>query len=354
MNWVTELARPDIVALAPYEHAAWRPELERLHANEAPWRQPGDTSIAGLNRYPEPQPVELIARLAALYDVAPECLLVTRGSDEAIDLLVRAFCRAGEDAVLVCPPTFGMYVVTAEIQGAAIANVPLRPESGFDLDEAVLLARCTKAVKLVFLCSPNSPTGNLLSEESVLRIARQLEGRAILVVDEAYIEFAQIPSLAPRVRQMAHLAVLRTLSKAHALAGARCGVVIAAAEVIALLRKVISPYALSQLTIESVLGFLEPSKLEMVARRVAVIQAERERLAHELSACRSIARVWPSAANFLLVDFVDAASAADALSRTCAAGLLIRDVRGKPGLERALRISIGTPDQNDRLLEALR
>jgi len=219
MNWVTELARPDIVALAPYEHAAWRPELERLHANEAPWRQPGDTSIAGLNRYPEPQPVELIARLAALYDVAPECLLVTRGSDEAIDLLVRAFCRAGEDAVLVCPPTFGMYVVTAEIQGAAIANVPLRPESGFDLDEAVLLARCTKAVKLVFLCSPNSPTGNLLSEESVLRIARQLEGRCDSGWWTRRISSSRrFPSLARRVRQMAHLAVA-----AHTLQGSRSG-----------------------------------------------------------------------------------------------------------------------------------
>jgi histidinol-phosphate aminotransferase len=354
MNWVQELARPDIVALAPYEYAAWRPELERLHANEGPWRQPGDTTIAGLNRYPEPQPVELIARLAALYDVPPECLLVTRGSDEAIDLLVRAFCRGGVDAVLLCPPTFGMYGVAAEIQGAGVVEVPLQAHCSFALDEPVLLAHCTKAVKLVFLCSPNSPTGNLMSEESVLRIARQLEGRAILVVDEAYIEFAQVPSLAQRVRQMPHLAVLRTLSKAHALAGARCGAVIAAADVIALLRKVISPYAISQLTIESVLAFLEPSKLEMVARRVAVIQAERERLAHEISTCRSVARVWPSAANFLLVDFIDAESAGDALSRTCAAGLLIRDVRRKPGLERALRISIGTPEQNDRLLEALR
>jgi histidinol-phosphate aminotransferase len=354
MNWIHNLARPDIVALAQYEHAVWHPELERLHANELPWRHPSDATLAGLNRYPEPQPVKLIMRLAALYGVAPGCLLVTRGSDEAIDLLMRVFCRAREDAVLVCPPTFGMYAVTAAIQGAAVVNVPLRAESGFALDEVALLAHCSKAVKLIFLCSPNSPTGNLMSVESILHIARQLEGRAILVVDEAYIEFAGVRSLARHVRQMPQLAVLRTLSKAHALAGARCGALIAAPAVITLLRKVIMPYALSQLTIESVLSCLDDSNADALGERVAAIKAARERLAQELGACRSVARVWPSAANFLLVEFTDAASAAAALNRTRAAGLLIRDMRRQPTLERALRISIGTSEQNERLLEALR
>ena len=256
MSWVERLARPDIVALVPYEHAAWLPALERMHANELPWRQSSDGTRAGLNRYPEPQPVELIARLAALYEVAPQCLLATRGSDEAIDLLVRAFCRAGADAVIVCPPTFGMYAVAAAIQGAQVIRVPLRAESGFDLDEAALLERCRDQVKLVFLCSPNNPTGNLLSEESVLRIAARLEGRALLVVDEAYIEFAPVASLAQRVAQLPQLVVLRTLSKAHGLAGARLGSLIAAVEVIALLRKVISPYAITQLSVECALHCL--------------------------------------------------------------------------------------------------
>jgi histidinol-phosphate/aromatic aminotransferase/cobyric acid decarboxylase-like protein len=172
-------------------------------------------------------------------------------------------------------------------------------------------------------------------------------------VDEAYVEFAGVESLAQRVRQMPQLAVLRTLSKAYALAGARCGAVIAAAEVIALLRKVITPYALSQLTIESVLGCLAEPNLDALRERVAAIQAERERLVREIGACRLVARVWPSAANFLLVEFIDTANAAEALKRTCAAGLLIRDMRRQPGLDRALRISIGSSEQNDRLLEAL-
>jgi histidinol-phosphate aminotransferase len=319
-----------------------------------PWRQPGDATLAGLNRYPEPQPRKLIERLASLYEVTPDDLLVTRGSDEGIDLLVRAFCRAGREAILVCPPTFGMYAVTAAIQGVAVVNVPLRAESGFALDEAALLARCTKAVKLVFLCSPNSPTGNLMSEESVLRIARQLEGRALLVVDEAYIEFARVSSLARHVRELPQLAILRTLSKAHGLAGARCGSVIATPEIIALLRKVISPYAVAQLTIECALEFLTTSNRSSLLARVAVIQAERQRLARKIGKVQSVAKVWPSAANFLLVEFNHADAAQEALSRACAAGLLIRDVRRQAGLERALRVSIGTPEQNDRLLEALR
>jgi len=354
VSWVERLARPEIVALAPYQHAAWLPQLERMHANELPWRQPRDATRAGLNRYPEPQPRELVARMAEIYDVAPECLLATRGSDEAIDLLVRAFCRAGEDAILVCTPTFGMYTLAANIQGARVIDVPLRAADGFALDEEALLARCTDRVKLVFLCSPNNPTGNLLCAESVLRIAAQLEDRALLVVDEAYIEFASAPSLAQRVRALPQLALLRTLSKAHALAGARCGALIAAAELIALLRKVISPYAIPQLTAEYVLDLLAPAQLALLPQRVAAIQGERARLAQNLQSCRAVARVWPSAANFLLVDFDKAKGAADALTLASAAGLLIRDVRRQPGLGCALRVSIGTPAQNDRLLEALR
>jgi histidinol-phosphate/aromatic aminotransferase/cobyric acid decarboxylase-like protein len=187
-----------------------------------------------------------------------------------------------------------------------------------------------------------------------LRAAEKLEGRALLVVDEAYIEFAGAASLAAHLGELPQLVVLRTLSKAHGLAGARCGAVIAAPEVIALLRKVISPYAISQLTVECVLSFLAAENPAALQERVAIIQAERARLAYELGRLGLVARVWPSAANFLLVDCRDAQAAALALSRSSAAGLLIRDLRRLRGLEAALRISIGTREQNDRLLEALR
>ena len=351
MSWVQQLARPDIVALKPYEHASWEPSLERLHANELPWRPADDDSRAGLNRYPEPQPRALVEGLAELYAVDPGSVLVGRGSDEAIDLLTRAFCRAGRDAVLVCPPTFGMYSVSARIQGAEVVQVPLRASDGFALDEQELIERSTPAVKLVFLCSPNNPTGNLLDETAMARIAQRLSGRALLVVDEAYIEFAARPSLARLVAEQPNLAILRTLSKAHGLAGARCGALIADPQVIALLRKIIPPYAIPQLTLEAVLDRLTPAARAESRAGLEVLLAERSRLLRTLPRLTRVTKVWPSDANFILVEFEDA-GAALALARE--ARLLVRDARGYPGLGRALRITVGTPAQNDRLLEAWR
>jgi histidinol-phosphate aminotransferase len=348
MSWVKELARPEIVALAPYEHASWEPPLERLHANELPWRQGGDASAAGLNRYPEPQPRALVEALAALYDVAPASVLVGRGSDEAIDLLTRAFCRAGRDAVLVCPPTFGMYSVCARIQGADVVSVPLAPSS-FALDEHAVLEHCTQEVKLLFLCSPNNPTGNLLDEAAMLRIAGKLAGRAVVVVDEAYLEFSAAPSLARHLARFPHLAILRTLSKAHGLAGARCGALVADPEVVALLRKMIPPYAITQMTLETVLPLLSPAALLSTAQGVAQIVSERTRLAAALAALPAVTRVWPSAANFLTVALE---CPQESYMRARQAHLLVRDARRHPGLSACLRVTIGTPEQNNRLLEA--
>jgi histidinol-phosphate aminotransferase len=351
VSWVTQLARPDIVALKPYEHAVWEPALERLHANEFPWRSIADESVAGLNRYPDPQSRALVERLASLYDVSPESLLVGRGSDEAIDLLLRGFCRAGVDSVLICPPTFGMYSAAARIQGAGVVTVPLRADADFALDERAVLQKWTPAVKLVFLCSPNNPTGNLLREDSILNLVRALEGRAVVVVDEAYIEFSGAQSLARRIGDLPQLAILRTLSKAYALAGARCGTLIADPEVITLLQKVIPPYAIPQLSIEAVLNVLGPAQLAISPARFAAIVSERDKVLAAFTQLPNVTRVWPSAANFVLVEFADAALA---LARSRGAHLLIRDVRGYPGLDNCLRITVGSPEQNDRLLEALR
>jgi histidinol-phosphate aminotransferase len=351
MSWVTELARPDIVALKAYEHASWEPTLERLHANELPWRSLADESVAGLNRYPEPQPQVLLERLAALYEVAPESILVGRGGDEAIDLLMRGFCRAGQDSIIICPPTFGMYSVAARIQGAQVLSVPLRADAGFALDTRAVLERCTPDVKLIFLCSPNNPTANLLSDDAILELTRAVQGRAIVVVDEAYLEFSGARSLARRIQQLPHLAIVRTLSKAHALAGARCGALIADPEVIRLLRKVIPPYAIAQQSLEAVLKALEPAQLVISSTRLEMILSERGRMLSTLPTFANITRVWPSSANFILAEFRDPALA---LARSRGAHLLIRDARGYPGLGGCLRITVGSPEQNNRLLDALR
>lgn len=348
MSWVNELARPEIVALSPYEHASWEPELTRLHANELPFRVPGDDSDAGLNRYPEPQPRALIEALAQLYEVPPSCVLAGRGSDEAIDLLTRAFCCAGRDAVLICPPTFGMYSVSARIQGAQVIAAPLAADS-FALDEQAVLQACQGRVKLLFLCSPNNPTGNLLDEAAILRIAHAVAGRALLVVDEAYLEFAAAPSLARHLARFPHLAILRTLSKAHGLAGARCGALVADPAVVALLRKIIPPYAIPQLTVETVLPLLTPQALLETRGRIEGICTQRARLAQALRALPCVRRVFPSAANFLTVELEDAA---DAYARARAAGLLVRDARRYPGLAACLRVTVGTEGHNARLLEA--
>jgi histidinol-phosphate aminotransferase len=351
MSWISDIARPEIVALKAYEHASWEPQLERMHANELPWRAVGDESDAGLNRYPEPQPRELVARLAALYGANRDQVLVGRGSDEAIDVLCRCFCRAGQDAVIVCPPTFGMYAVAARIQGAEVINVPLRVNDGFALDEDEVLRQCTPNVKLVFLCSPNNPTGNDIPAEVMLRIAARLEGRALVVVDEAYAEFSRAESLVKYIDKLPQLAVMRTLSKSHGLAGARCGTLIANPEVIALARKVIPPYAITQMTIEAVLKLLEAPQLAVMHSRISTLRAERDRMHEALSKLPGVKRLWRSDSNFILVEFADPDRA---LQSSRAANLLIREVRAQFGLPRTLRISIGTTEQNDRLLESLR
>jgi histidinol-phosphate aminotransferase len=292
----------------------------------------------------------VIERLAQVYKVPPEQLLICRGSDEAIDLLTRTFCRAHQDAVLVCPPTFGMYATAALIQGAPIISVPLVAERGFELDTSRLLSHyCLSQVKLVFLCSPNNPTGNLLREEAILAVADGLEGRAILVVDEAYIEFSGRASLAAQIARRPHVAVLRTLSKAHGLAGARLGTLIADPEVIALVRKLIAPYAVPQVILEAVTALLSAQHLRTLPRRVGQIRAERARLHQALGVLPGVTAVLPSEANFLLARFADAAGA---LERARTAGLMVRDARGYLGLEDALRITVGTAEENDRLLEA--
>jgi histidinol-phosphate aminotransferase len=348
MNKHMLLARPDIVALRPYQHAAWKPGLERLHANEMPWTPLGDDSGSGLNRYPEPQPKILAERLASLYGVRTEQLLLGRGSDEGIDLLIRAFCRATHDSILVCPPTYSMYGVTANIQGATTIEVPLL--SDYQLDVNGILAAWRDTVKLVFVCSPNNPTGNLLSGDDIRTLAREFDGKAVIVVDEAYIEFAPSGSLAQSLDTYSNLVVLRTLSKAYALAGARCGAVLAHPDIVGLLARMIQPYAVPSPTIDVAMRFTAPAAVNEMRKRIDVVRDERADLTSELTKSPLIRRVYPSDANFLLLDCTDANAVLNAAVQV---GLIIRDQRSQKALPEGVRISIGTPEQNARLLRGL-
>jgi histidinol-phosphate aminotransferase len=346
---ILQLARPEILALTPYSSARKESAGGRLwlDANENPETPSADGPL--LNRYPEPQPVGLVSQLAALYGVAPANLLVTRGSDEGIDLLLRAFCRAGRDAILITPPTYGMYAVSAAIQGARVVSVPLVREQDFSLDaDAVIRAAGFDAsVKLVFLCSPNNPTGQLLARDAVVRVTRELAGRAVIVVDEAYIEFSGQPSLVPEIAALPNLVVLRTLSKAHGLAGARVGSTIACPAIISLLQKIIAPYPIPEPVIMAASAALIPAAIDATRSAVLKIIAERERLASALKQLPSVRRVWPSDANFLLVGVDDVPAI---MTKGRATGIIWRD-RSKD-VSNALRITIGTRSENDATIAA--
>jgi histidinol-phosphate aminotransferase len=350
MNAVLSLARPEIVTLKPYSHAAWLPSLTRLHANEAPWRAGADTTAAGLNRYPEPQPLALIALFSKLYGVPESSVLATRGSDDAIDVLSRIFLRAGSDAILQCTPTFGMYQLAARIQGAAVIEIPLDRSRGWALDPDRLLAAWQPWIKLVYLCSPNNPTANLLDMAALEQVCKALEGKAIVVLDEAYIEWSGSPSLTPWLERFPTVAILRTLSKAHALAGARLGALLGHPSLVELGKRVIPPYALAQPTIECAMRALAPTELLLSQKRREDLLAERDYLRRGLAASPLVEKVWPSDANFLLIDCTDA----DRFLRDgIAGGSIVRDLRSQPALPRSLRISVGTRAQNDALLHSV-
>ena len=345
---VLDLARPEIRALKAYSSARMEASGGSvfLNANESPW--PAVMAIGALNRYHDPQPPELIARLAALYGVAPAHVLVGRGSDEAIDLLVRAFCRAEHDAIAICPPTFGMYAVSAAIQAAAVREVPLRAD--FSLDVDAVRAHVTAEVKLVFVCSPNNPTGSLVPLPAIEQLTTALRDRALVVVDEAYLEFSGAASAAGLLAHHDNIAVLRTLSKAHALAAARVGTLIAHADVIALLRKLLAAYPLPLPCVEAALAALAAPALAATRVRVDGLVRARARLGAILQRAREVCEVYPSSGNFLLVRCVDAGAL---YRRLLGAGIVVRDVSHYQALGGCLRVSVGSEADHARLEAAL-
>lgn len=347
---VLSLLRPEILALSPYSSARKESSGGRiwLDANENPLTP--STGKPLLNRYPEPQPADLIARLAAYYAVAENNILVTRGSDEGIDLLLRAFCRAGQDAILITPPTYGMYAVSAAIQNARVVAVPLLADKNFALNPEAVLAAITPSVKLVFLCSPNNPTGALLARGDVLQLVQELLSKAVVVVDEAYLEFAGTPSLTQELAGNPNLVVLRTLSKAFGLAGIRCGVTIASPTLISVLQKIIAPYPVPTPVLEAALAAITTDGITAAQRSVQGLIAERIRVTARLATLPCVRRLWPSDSNFILFEVTDSARV---MSATRAVGVVLRDRSRDYGLTNCVRMTMGTPDENNAALEAI-
>jgi len=347
---VLDLARPDLAAVRPYTPGEYAPGLVRLNANESPWRAPSDKTERGLNTYPPPRPDALRSVLARHYAVPDEQVLVTRGSSEAIDTLIRGFCVANKDAIVTTPPTFDMYRLYAGIQAAKVVTVPLARNGDFALPTAQIVEAISEPVKIVFLCSPNNPTGTSFARRDVETIIDAAAGRALVVIDEAYQEYSSSPGFTNVRGTWSHVVVLRTLSKFVALAGARCGAVIADPEVIAFLGNVLPPYTFPTPTIEHVLAAFTPDSLEVSKERVQLIKRERRRLAETMRNSIQVRRVFDSDANFILVETRDAE---EFVRQARQAGILVRQFPGQDELRNCVRITIGRPEDNDRLIRAI-
>lgn len=388
---VLSLVRPELLARKAYVPASPDRQLVRLHANENPWsiEETDDSAtrlsvavgkvavraatgaktatlasnaeqhgaVPGnqreLNRYPEPRPRDLVDAMAAYYGVKESQILPVRGSDDGIDLLIRAFCRAQQDSIVISTPAFGMYASFAEIQGVSVVDVPLKQtQSSFllDIDAIVSAVEEQPERKLVFLCTPNNPTGHSIPARDIQAVCQRLAESAVVVVDEAYIEFSNRTSISEHIGEQPNLVILRTLSKAFGAAGIRMGAVLAHRDVINVLQSITSPYALATPVIELALQGFSAAGLSQLQLRCQFLVEHRAQLAEALADHPLVETVFDSDANFLLVRFPDAAPVYAALRDS---QILVRDFSTAKGADNCLRISIGKEDENRQILVVL-
>src|SRR5258706_7129306 len=338
------LVRENVKKLVPYSSA--RGEFTGdarvyLDANENSFGSPLPENY---NRYPDPLQTRIKQRVAESNDVQPTEIFVGNGSDEAIDLLLSIFCRPQIDNVVICPPTYGMYEVAAGINDIAVLRASLTSTFALDVDAVFNVAN--ENTKVIFLCSPNNPTGNLMAREAILNIASDFNG--IIIVDEAYIHFSGERSLTSEINNYPNLVVLQTFSKAWGLAGLRVGVAFADAEIIALFNKIKPPYNVSQVVQEMVLEAFD--NRQGMIDTIAEIVRERKSLATKLAALSCVARVYPSDANFLLISLADANEVYQVLLHK---KIVVRNRSNVELCEGCLRITVGTAEENQALLKAL-
>ena len=344
-NWPENIARKAIVNFAAYSARGGATGALHLDANESPYAPPPVRGAQGYNRYPEQQPTALQQRLAGLYGTSAERLMVGRGADEAIEILLRTFCEDGKDNILICSPTFGYYKTCAQIQGAGIIDVPLTKDYQWDSAAVMKAAKAAENLKVIFLCTPNNPTGTVIKDDLVEQLCEACPN-TLIVIDEAYEEFSTTPSYIPKTETYQNLVVMRTLSKAYALAGVRGGVAIADPRVIELMLKVLPPYPIARPVEDAILAALSPAAMSTHAARLEEWLSERERMYNQLQKSSFISKVWPSEANFLLIDVKDDEALMRELERR---QVKIRDYRATTG---HMRISIGSPEENTIALQA--
>jgi len=340
-NPIEHLIRPNIRAMKPYSSA--RDEFKGsasiwLDANENAFGSPLDTDY---HRYPDPMQWKVKNKLSQIKGVPAAHIFLGNGSDEAIDLLFRAFCEPGKDNVLLVPPTYGMYEVSASINQVAIKEVPLNP--AFQLDLEGIAEAIDEHTKLLFLCSPNNPTGNSLDRADVETILANFKG--IVVIDEAYINYSQNRSFVQELTEYSNLVVLQTLSKAWGLAALRLGMAFSSLPIINVLNKIKPPYNINQATQDLVLEALE--RLDEVNAWTCQTVLERQKLVSELESISSVLKVYPSDANFVLVKTVDASKL---YAHFVQAGIVVRNRSQVQLCEGCLRVTVGTPEENQHIL----
>jgi len=324
-----------------------------LNANENPYTLPG---LEGLNRYPEPQPLALLEAYAQNYGVEYDQVAMTRGADEALVVLTKVFCEPHQDQILIVPPTFGMYAVDADAMPCGIVEVPLIKKDGtFFLDQDQIIKKATNSennIKIVFLCSPNNPTGNSFSHEVISEICEELEGHCVVVLDETYAEFSENGSMVDDLGSAPNLIILRTLSKSYAFAGMRMGCIVCAdRDFIDLVKvKAIDAYPLPRLSIEAAFHVLSPEIKGIAQDNIQKILVERERVEKALAKSPNIIHIYPSDANFLLVEMKYAKGFCDFAADN---NVILRDFSNKKGTENCLRLSIGTTAENNIVLDLL-
>ncbi len=340
MKTLQELIRPNIWSLAPYSCARNEFTGEAsvfLDANENPYNQP-------FNRYPDPLQLQLKEKIAALKGVRPTQIMLGVGSDEPIDLIFRIFCEPSKDNVVAINPTYGMYGVCADINNVEYKQVNLNAD--FTLDAAKVLKACDKNTKVIFLCSPNNPTGNSLARTEIEKIVTSFEG--IVVIDEAYIDFSNEPSWLASLDQYPNIIVLQTFSKAWGMAALRCGMAFASEDIIAFFNKVKYPYNLNLLTQEAV--YKQVENVDQKNEWVKALLMERKKMMAALEALPLVKQIYPTDANFVLVKVDDANGAYKQLVDK---GIIVRNRNSVTLCEGCLRITVGTPSENKQLLTAL-
>ena len=351
MSLARRLARPELLDLPPFDlgeqHGGYGVDTIKLDANENPYPPlSGGDLASGMNRYPEPQHGGLRAAMASLYGVASCEILLTRGGDDAIDLLCRSLLRGPDDAVAVCVPTFSAYAHFAKLQGARVIEAPLTDSFDFSADVLLSAVEHERSLKIVFICSPNNPTGNEVDPTEILRVADALPD-TFLLVDEAYLEFSSTMSLVEEACRRPNLLILKTLSKAFGLAGARVGALIGPPETLAVIARALPPYPLATLSIEAALQALQPARRAVHQERIARIVAERGRLASLLRQSPLVKRLHEGGGNFL---FLEVHSPEQLAARLTRLGIKVRfRPNAAPG---GVRLTVGTPEENDAALAA--